>query len=1002
MGNGNTTSSFRFSPVLNGNEIDMENGVTPAPGPIDKPKANPAFTFRPADPDYVHPSPVFRIFKQVENAARFFLGDEFVTTPAGSMYPQKWVDAAQGIATYPSRVASERRNLTNQGVSFPKVSDNAMQDATLIAALGHQALPPQILAKIGLQNAFPNNKEVINSIQFVPNTNPEKKPHIVFTHPQTRQPTVFNVPGPDFLDFYKYEAKGAELIKDLAVFIGTSATIKKLLPKSGGATRVSAIATTEAASSYLFTLYRLNQFRQQGKVPLTQFSDQQMHNIARNNALMTGGVALAVPTMMYMWKKIINRPPPAGLGRDLTEQELDDAIAFEKNIQDELRRRYPDAPEINLTAAQATGDPLLLQYQRVIPLEANKPLQEVMDRQNALEDFLLDDFFPQQTNIPGQDEQIRQALEIISPVDHTVAKTKKGIEKAIATASTAITKLFTSGPTQFETGTGLQEALGGSRQQLFDTMSGEYEAFKLNHNLKAASEEGLDKIREVALSVKGVLDDDLFKSITRDYDNLFGEATLVGKEPIVDSKGKIVKIDGEVQYEDVPVTFGQLSRALSDLKYVLRSPGISSKTSKDVGELIKVISEVRRDMFGGDTVIENELANLDKAWRRAKEIYDYGIVGEILKQDQAGNFLFPAQNIVKKILGREDLAHQFGQILKDDSVPGVNQMRYRLKEGVIDLYRTEVMGTDLTAPVGYKEHGDFANKYNESLELLVGAYDQDFIKTFRQAEAAANVIRVNQQSANDLTKFLAEKWNFLPEDLTPQRIREIAKVGDMDKVEEFYSLLTNFPHRQQVVKDLLAETLRFDMTIPPQGGVRGRPTTEQVRTFDVSKFSEIFDGPDGARNLRMARLIGGQPYINNLRWFAKEVLPTMRPELRDVPTLGAESPGNQTINNFLVKMARAGTMPPLTRRGRFFTATLQKVNERKMKLISEILASPQKLHTYRRFSNRLMDNPETQAILSVLGLTAIRDEEDGIKNFQVRNLISEQGDRLLGRAGSGE
>lgn len=365
--------------------------------------------------------------------------------------------------------------------------------------------------------------------------------------------------------------------------------------------------------------------------------------------------------------------------------------------------------------------------------------------------------------------------------------------------------------------------------------------------------------------------------------------------------------------KDQPADLGDFQSEISRLKSRLRKmktgAQASQRDAKDVNDVIKAMEQDRnlalvkagrQDLMDKIKLAEVETANFHDTFKRS-------VIGDLTELTPNGTPKIKSQTFVDDIMKRDDSEiNDFFDVIGDNL-----EIKNQWKQGIGDKYKREVfsVGKDGKTTFSQKKNQEFLKKNQFALEKVFSKKEMaGFLKTGNLHEkVAAQTKRLDQ-----FTKQAKDKWGAgVLSKLDPQSLNKfitgntgswITPQGkgvqfNVSKIKFVKNLTKNDPGAWQAFKNDFKKSLQKDLTNVESGKIDSKKLSEWISPGNKDTVVEVM----------------GEGYFNDLIKINKVVKMLNKP----LKKLAVEE-----SRLAWVQSVRAGVAPPLTRRGRAFTALL--------------------------------------------------------------------------------
>jgi hypothetical protein len=499
----------------------------------------------------------------------------------------------------------------------------------------------------------------------------------------------------------------------------------------------------------------------------------------------------------------------------------------------------------------------------------------------------------------------------------------------------------------------------GSVRQL-----GEYDAQKQAYNLEIPVAGDLKGFREVLrnrmntaqtkVESKGV--SGLLKAQEKGY----GNQVKTIKAPLKDIK---LRNTTQLAKETKPQDLADYSRELSNLKAELRAAKANKQfgttSTKDMDDYIKLMERNRNEQLieMGRPDLVDAIQAAERQTRRFHEIYNRSVIGDLTKVNDKGIPVVSSHDFVDKILkGDPEQAVQLKRVINKNP-----ELMVKWKQGLANTYKRKVCPEGKCSPRMSKEF------IEQNRPVLSEFFTDRELKTFAKtpilgkkvAEQAAKLKKFKADSAhwgvgkiastdtNGLVKFItgdAKGWK-KPGRYTPD------VQGSLSKIKYVKNRLASYPEALQSLENDFKSYIRKDVMNPKTG------------TIDANAMLKWVSDKGNAETIKSML---GADYFNNLVKInnATQVMNSTMSRLA----------GEETAQG-IIQSIRAAGAPPLTRRGRAFTAILTFNSNRAHRIMADIMLDDKKIADLAKIAEHKKLTRETAELAASLGFVVPFTEE---------------------------
>lgn len=732
----------------------------------------------------------------------------------------------------------------------------------------------------------------------------------------------------------------------------------------GGPQSVPAALGVETVTAFGTEVAKMNMAQSQGQ----PISDSEIYR----SALMRAGVtAITGPIGSFLQKsfnRITGRKLPADIERvHLELRDPQDAATLTDNIQEardfqtdfnglisSVERSDEALPRGQLTLGETTKDLGVAGAEEAATRKAvGSPLKELDNRNNAAVQNAVDRIFgpttrPTTTNTDiGTGETIRQqaARTVDQETGDIRQQTAVGAERAADAERSA-----------FELSVDEEAAAAESRSLIMSAQREVERPLKEQRN-SIVSRGGklpieLNETRRTGLSFARAVKKTNFKSLQKEAIPLIDEARNAG----VTIKSVFERNPETGTFSNIKKKPGTLEEVINDLSNInetLRRGDLTPKQKRVLGALGGALrQDMVRSLRKLDPELLTELLRNNAEFAAVKKSFERGIIGRILKKtperEGGGEFIIKDQSVIPTVLGNPRQAASVVSILEKAGNAGPRALNI-LRQGVLDWIQ--------------ENPKKFVSKEN-SLKEILSKRQFDAIKKAKTAREGVialqnlekeTVRQINKET--DLKLASMSPDNMVAELFTPpnfvsfRRARDILAKQAPERLPEFDGAVKKF-----VMKKL-----------SPNGQV---PTT---RTID-----SILDPPQGQSLQAHLKLVFGDDYMRKLR-IIRNFQSRRRGTLIQAADQGQGAVGDiaSTFNdqNALRGLFRFSRVlaPPLSVRGRAFTAVLGIGRENAQRELVNAFVDPAKIDAMVKLGKIHWRSKLAATQLSILGLGHLQE-----------------------------
>ena len=375
-------------------------------------------------------------------------------------------------------------------------------------------------------------------------------------------------------------------------------------------------------------------------------------------------------------------------------------------------------------------------------------------------------------------------------------------------------------------------------------------------------------------------------------------------------------------------------------------------------------------------------AEIEEQYALAKEHIDRGFIGKIMEKHSTGGYTMLDESIIDKILASPTGAKEIRAVVENpEYIEFTGNSLEVIRDGIRSAYRKAAINEE-TGLTKLGPHRTFMANKKEAMGHFFTEAEMDVFNNPFRAKKRLDVLekknaviekRINasfgfQVNAKNPEEVLNYVWN------DPARIREVADLyrGSPDKWKEF--------QRAYVLKFKKENVTHYDFLVREEIDQNGA-LVRRAGDFgwDPKKLTLSLDGASG----RELESVMGKQFIDDLRHYNRVL--GLTGDRRVVGGVIAELANPAAASTVVTNIARAIGFPPLSRRGRAFSAALRANKVVVMKTATKMLSNPKDLHTMI-----LAMSPKTTLKRSVVLLSSLGFVEMAI---QMREFDEEERER---------
>ena len=828
-------------------------------------------------------------------------------------------ELAQGLDPFADMLRAELSNITNDNSATP--IPNRTEEIAKGTGVGTEGAPNSVRTSASFGDTPILGGDTLTPIKLALEKHFEK-PVTVRKGEHTKEIefsldgenfTLFNKPGADLGDVSSAAGEAIVLGSDVIGSIG-GAVVGSVA--TGG--NPAGATTGSIFGSGVGTF--IGEYTRQLIGKGLDVNDSDMGEIL-NDALAKSGIALSTTAgmagLIKLGKGIINSI--TGKKFDMTPEELGLDNAQTKEVIDEVNNKIQQ--EFAPRAGQQGSDLLRLldeQFAKNAPLGKTKKFEDIdTSNMSALEEFearSTAQFKSSADDSLASGETVQKSINknFTEPrqerIDNIV---NSNINKADDIASD-ISKVD-----QQEIGQTIRDVAEKEQEALKNAFKGRFDEF----NTSKFKSDGVD-LKDISKTIKSESDKSLIPSLTASDKKLASEieSSLTKETKVVDflkNIDKTIKEGKKVNLGQIQATLRAVNKKIRSLEKGLTSDDTSIASLKRIKGKLK--SE-RQLMLKDEPDVLNRIEGLENELRIAKDKVDRSIIGDIMKVNK-GRFAIKDQDIFKRVIapGKLEESKRLAEAVQDNP-----EAKDAIRKGILDLYKSKVFIKDnpldgnIKIP-DKKAHDKFIKDYKDVIEPFLTKREID---TIDGAGAMSKLLDKQLKQRTSLIGKMDKLFSSKIQRLEPEVIAKHIMDGD----------LTGRSFRLRKLLETDPEALK---TIQGEVTKRVRNLITKDGKFSFKALDDILN----SSNKINLGVIVNPKYVDDLV--------TLRNALKLVQKQSGLSGGTNQSHDATSKVVgglfRGLFAPPLSRRGRIFTAAQAGQSTAALRALGDALESPEKL-----------------------------------------------------------
>lgn len=759
----------------------------------------------------------------------------------------------------------------------------------------------------------------------------DNEDHIALRDAYPETYSLVDKPGTDVGDLMEYAPVTMQILSELLPAMGVAAF-------AGPAGAV----ITETVMSGLSEYYRLYKGRTEYNMDMT--TDEMVDEALKSAGLAAmGGIGLPA---IIAFSKAINYPVPKEL-REIDRDAFAEAMHKVNKFTQEFKERTGFDLEGSFGQIVKEGGTEKMKrlggaaqsYETAVKksLDQGEDIAEMHARQQSgITDF-ADDIFGERRPTYEAGEEIKRSTD--APVEAGIQSLKVTSQAALGAGRKV---------NYHEQVEQVREAIEAMSDRIGDDFALQYEKFWQDVG-KA------DRRRVKGLSIKE------YRKVARDLKKF--SLSPRGNNDLAAEAIRIVNnLEGVAG-----LSYGTMSRSLSDIRALLRSPSLKKDNElvyRDLKRLEEGLRKSRNDSLEGiDPELKARIMRLDIDYAKYKGRYSRDIIGKIMREPEPGVYAMPEASVINRLIQRPlDASRVMStlHIADGQGIPKAKDAIIKLREATRAKIKEQFFAEGGIATAKGKAYSEFIEKNEFSLRALMGHKEFEKLKV---ARTARDHLSKMEGKASRLTTFLKETFQRDMDALDGEEIIDAAwgSRKETRKLRNFLSM--NDPERLASLRSGFMQKAWDEITVAVPG-----MDDLAARRLDVDKL-RAFRETGGLDNLTAVMTESrARQFKKDFDMLSKAAEFADSRAIRDVTTF-TEAFRMDGLTGVL-RFARV-VAPPLSAKGRGFTALRGLYNEEAANALTEAFADPDNLHMLIQLRNTTLVSNEAKAILGGLGATHI-------------------------------
>lgn len=425
----------------------------------------------------------------------------------------------------------------------------------------------------------------------------------------------------------------------------------------------------------------------------------------------------------------------------------------------------------------------------------------------------------------------------------------------------------------------------------------------------------LKPVRDVGKKWSGVVNSDIFKTLTDENKSIINDALKAGA-------GR-PRLGGTTALIETPETasMDQVTRALSLLKAEQRTLKTAPHAAKarEMAVLNDLVTEVQkaRDLAlkDVDPALRDQIYALDEAYAVAKEKIDGSLINRLISKKRGGGMKISDDKVMDAVLRNPAEARNIASLMRNPDYAGFNGTS-TFKNGALGVYRDKVIDGTMT-------HKSFMNQYGASLEEI---FTPNEMKKFSSLNKATVSIKLAERREKSLLDNVNKSFEMKLTGYDPERILDEVS-GSPSKTKKLMEMLKYEPDKLADYRALRSRKLLNELESTDD---LGNPT------IDFKKIDSVLQKDQGE-----LKMLYGDEFVTDMkllkditkmRMVPKQITTEMTNLLKETPPASAP-----------VLFWRSTVARPLSRMGLLTTGALKLDRGAARKATAKLLQNPKEM-----------------------------------------------------------
>lgn len=782
-------------------------------------------------------------------------------------------------------------------------------------------------AKAGLRASFGVDVEV--------NPVPELDGEIIFRNPETGDLVMFDPGGPEFGDVRQLGPEALPFVGEVAGAV------------AGASTGPQGAILAGAGGAFFGELVRLARGKEIGAHDLD--TEQMLIEAGKIGglALLGGEIArgLSVAGRAFL-NRNINTARKVLENEGISTGLLDDAIEETGRVQSRIASETGEAFDVTAGQSLRTVDPdaaaRLESFEEGLSRgPGGGPLRGTRQAQQRRIRGQLEATAPATTESA---EQVGAAVRRSTRrADDAMRQASEDVEGAIVNAERSIVNARTAGMSPDVAGGTVREMLSEARTALNARMSRTFQDIEAEFGEAIGVD--VTAFRKVGAKFKGQFKRDLVKTLSSDDAKLAAEVAEAGlvtrKTPFLDIDLLLKSLETKA---NEPVPLSVVQRALSDIRTELRMVKKNLSPRRNIIQLVemeKALRGARNNALRQNPNLLRRVLRAEKKFAQLRSRLDRSEIGALLRPREGGGFALRDEQVVPRILNNPTLAREVATIVREGGMEIPPTAEVVLRRGLVEQYLSTVTRTTADGNLVIQK-GAFDTFWRTKSQSMRQFFSPKEIAALRKPETATRAIRIMQNREKEIVGSLNKSFSMRMQQFDAVSLVDnvIARTksagGNADDLVRVDRLLRRDPAMQRAFRSVLKDRIRREIAAVDSAGIQ---TASAVKLFTLDpKLRAAAEKVLGKKFGQQLDIIQDMLLLGTKRTSEQSVI--------DQIVTGA--PGT-TVGTLMV---RATIAPPLSRKGRFFTAVLRQNRKELQALFAEIMSSPEALQQFLKMRNK--------------------------------------------------